>query len=121
MSRKPRFNEKQIDHYRGLLQKIMGEGTPGIEPGSPGGDVIDMATHQVSSRRAMEDQERSAVIRNAAEYALGKIEGGTYGTCEGCNHQIPKTRLNVIPYATLCIKCQEEVEQDQEGISTLVQ
>ncbi len=50
-----------------------------------------------------------AQIRNA----LGRIEAGTYGTCERCGKPIPEERLNVIPYATLCIEDQEYIERTQ--------
>jgi RNA polymerase-binding protein DksA len=45
------------------------------------------------------------------EASLERIEEGTYGQCEECGVKIPKTRLNAIPYATLCIRCAEQQEQ----------
>ena len=42
--------------------------------------------------------------------SLERIEEGTYGSCEECGGKISKTRLNAIPYATLCIKCASEQE-----------
>jgi DnaK suppressor protein len=45
------------------------------------------------------------------EASLERIEEGTYGQCEECGVKIPKTRLNAIPYATLCVRCAEQQEQ----------
>jgi len=45
------------------------------------------------------------------EASLERIEEGTYGQCEECGVKIPKTRLNAIPYATLCVKCVSRQEQ----------
>ncbi len=45
------------------------------------------------------------------ETALERIEEGTYGQCEECGVKIPKSRLNAIPFATLCIHCAEEQER----------
>ncbi len=42
------------------------------------------------------------------ERALERIAGGTYGLCAGCGEAIPPERLEIIPYATLCIHCQQE-------------
>jgi DnaK suppressor protein len=42
--------------------------------------------------------------------ALKKIEEGTFGVCEDCKDAIAKTRLKAIPYARLCLKCQEKKE-----------
>lgn len=45
------------------------------------------------------------------ETSLERIEEGTYGQCEECGVKIPKTRLNAIPYATLCVRCAELQER----------
>jgi len=45
------------------------------------------------------------------EASLERIEEGTYGQCEECGGKIPKTRLNAIPYASLCVKCASLQEQ----------
>jgi DnaK suppressor protein len=47
----------------------------------------------------------------AIEAALERIEDGTYGSCEECEINIPKTRLNAIPYTPLCVKCAEKQQQ----------
>jgi RNA polymerase-binding protein DksA len=43
--------------------------------------------------------------------ALRKIEEGTYGICEGKGEQIPKARLNAIPWAQYCVQCAELKEK----------
>ncbi len=45
------------------------------------------------------------------ERALRAIEKGTYGICERCGSAIDPARLEARPDATLCLKCQEEVER----------
>ncbi|NPV09155.1 MAG: hypothetical protein HPY83_14495 [Anaerolineae bacterium] len=47
----------------------------------------------------------------AVERALRMVETGTYGTCERCGAQIEKERLQALPDATLCLRCQREVER----------
>src|SRR5262252_8056274 len=37
--------------------------------------------------------------------ALARIDNGTYGKCEECQGQIPKARLQAIPYARHCVNC----------------
>lgn len=39
--------------------------------------------------------------------ALMRIEDGSYGTCESCGEKINEQRLEVVPFANLCIKCAE--------------
>jgi RNA polymerase-binding protein DksA len=45
------------------------------------------------------------------EASLERIEEGTYGQCEDCGVKIPKSRLNAVPYATLCVRCAQQQEQ----------
>jgi RNA polymerase-binding transcription factor DksA len=48
--------------------------------------------------------------------ALDSISKGMYGVCDSCNELISKARLNVLPFARTCIKCQAELEQaDRHG------
>jgi RNA polymerase-binding transcription factor DksA len=39
------------------------------------------------------------------ENALGKFDGGTYGTCESCGNPIAPARLEAKPAARFCINC----------------
>jgi len=40
--------------------------------------------------------------------ALAKIADGSYGFCENCKQMISLERLEIMPEATLCIKCEEK-------------
>lgn len=55
----------------------------------------------------MESEEDTLV---AIDEALSRIENGEYGKCLGCDSIIPKTRLNAIPYAAMCVRCAEQQE-----------
>jgi DnaK suppressor protein len=46
------------------------------------------------------------------EDALERIEAGVYGKCENCGNEISLARLKALPYAKLCILCQEEQEKN---------
>ena len=51
-------------------------------------------------------------MRKAVLDALERIEQGAYGQCLECGGRIPKRRLDVIPFAAYCIKCQRESERE---------
>ena len=63
---------------------------------------------EVSNNEVVEhlddDAKRELVEINTA---LDKIEQGSYGVCDSCDENINEKRLDVIPYAGLCIKCAE--------------
>ena len=75
------------------------------------GDVIDVALDsaqdEISSQLAEVESRELASIENALE----RMKGGSYGLCEHCGGKIPLARLQALPYATSCIRCQREAEQ----------
>lgn len=40
--------------------------------------------------------------------ALQKIKDGTFGICENCHEPIDPKRLEIMPEAKLCLKCQQK-------------
>ncbi len=43
--------------------------------------------------------------------AIKSVEAGRYGVCIRCQAQISPERLEVLPDAKYCIKCQDEIER----------
>jgi DnaK suppressor protein len=52
-----------------------------------------------------------ADLLDKVEVAIGKLRSGTFGTCERCAKKIPRARLQAIPYAPLCVECQQFQER----------
>ena len=52
---------------------------------------------------ALSAQARAEVVE--IDVALDKIDEGGYGVCDRCGKNIPKARLEVIPWAALCVTC----------------
>jgi DnaK suppressor protein len=82
------------------------------------GDVVDAALDsaqdEISSQLAEVESRELARI----ETALQRMDTGEYGMCEGCNNNIPMARLQALPYATLCIRCQREAERQGSADGT---
>ena len=79
---------------------------------APSGDSVDAAFDSGSEEIASQLAELEAKELRQVERAITKIKTGTYGMCEGCQAKIPVTRLNALPYSTLCVNCQREYESD---------
>jgi DnaK suppressor protein len=81
------------------------------------GDVIDAAydsaQDEISSQLAEVESRELANIENALE----RMKAGKYGQCEVCNGRIPMARLDALPYATMCIECQRELERSGSASS----
>jgi len=76
------------------------------DTGDSADQAFDSGAEEVSSQLAqLESRELHQI-----EKALGRLKGGTYGVCEGCQKKIPVARLNALPFTTTCIQCQREME-----------
>jgi DnaK suppressor protein len=48
------------------------------------------------------------------EEAMKAMDRGEYGKCVRCGEDINEKRLEAVPWATMCIRCQEETEREAE-------
>jgi DnaK suppressor protein len=85
-----------------LLKELRSE-----SPGDVIDAAVDSAQDEISSQLAEVESRELASIENALE----RMRTGHYGTCEYCGCKIPMARLNALPYATMCIACQRDVER----------
>lgn len=74
-------------------------------------EAQDAESDVVFSRIADSETRELAAIDNA----LGRLRNGEYGVCEECGGRILLARLQALPYATVCIKCQRESETRDGG------
>ena len=81
------------------------------------GDLSSMPIHMADIGSDNFEQEFTLSLMESEggtlgqiESALERIEDGAYGQCEECGARIPKTRLNALPYATMCVKCASRLE-----------
>ena len=64
-------------------------------------------------------QESDLARLRSIEEAMEALDRGQYGECIRCDGDINEKRLEVVPWATMCVRCQEEAEM--EGSSQTVQ
>jgi DnaK suppressor protein len=72
----------------------------------PGGDA---ATETLDRTLAMATSENLRDMLENINAALRKMEKGTYGLCDMCGKDIPKKRLEALPYATMCLTCRKRI------------
>jgi RNA polymerase-binding protein DksA len=73
--------------------------------------------HLADNASATLGREIDYTLGDNAEQVLSEIDGallriddGTYGTCSNCGSEIPRERLEVNPWASLCIDCKRKAE-----------
>jgi DnaK suppressor protein len=55
------------------------------------------------------ENEEQALDEIAA--ALDRIDQHTFGHCEECQKEIPKSRLHALPYTRHCVECARKLQQ----------
>ncbi len=82
------------------------------------GDVSAYTTHMADLGTDASEREKDLLLASAEgkvvlriREAFKKIADGTYGDCEDCGKPIGAKRLELIPYAALCAKCQVKAER----------
>jgi len=70
--------------------------------------MADLGTYERELTLGLLENEEQALEEIAA--ALGRIERGTFGHCEGCQKAIPRDRLHALPYARYCVGCARRMQ-----------
>ncbi|KNF08726.1 transcriptional regulator, TraR/DksA family [Gottschalkia purinilytica] len=68
----------------------------------------DIGTEMYMMGQNMNLRNNENMTLQKIDYAMERIEKGTYGECEICGKSIESDRLEILPYASNCIRCQEE-------------
>src|ERR687885_1728737 len=103
---------KSLMARREELRRRLGRELHDLGHINPSADSADAAFETGSEEVASHLVELEAKELRQIERAMTKIKAGNYGVCEGCQAKIPVARLNALPYSTLCVKCQREMESD---------
>ena len=78
-------------------------------------DPIDMTTQAAERELAMHNLDRHTMQARQLRLAIDRIKDGTYGICRECEEEIAPKRLKAIPWAQLCVKCQEKADRSSQN------
>lgn len=67
------------------------------------GDDVTQQLVDFENNASIEDQLK--FLLKKVKVALRAIEDGTYGVCKKCGEAIESGRLEILPYAELCVTC----------------
>jgi len=70
-------------------------------------DITDMAVESYTRDFLFGKSAADRRVLQDIEAALSRIDGQTYGVCANCDGEINPRRLEAVPWAALCVKCQE--------------
>lgn len=115
---KPMTNRERYDVLRRILEERRGEIQEKLraireEIPSYQDEVRDTEEQSVTDFAqemdfALMEMKAQTLIR--IDEALQRVDQGTYGTCDECGQDIAEARLLAVPFALLCLECQEREE-----------
>lgn len=125
---KNKLNKKDLTEYKKLITKRKNEIMDAIERISEdtlkksqkdaSGDISGYTFHMADVATDNYDREFSLGLASndrqslyELDDALKRIEEGTFGVCEECKTVLTKARLKALPYARLCLNCQQKREK----------
>lgn len=95
--------EGLIDDYEQELEEArLSESSSDRSP-DPGN--AEASSTKLEYAKELSIEQNTLDLLGKVERALELIDDGTYGICESCGKSIPLNRLDVLPYATLCVDC----------------
>ena len=102
-----------VDQMNGVARDTLGRGEDNADSSAFGMHQADAGSDSYDRDFALNilSQEQDAI--HEIEEALLRIDGGTYGVCEGSGEAIPQARLAAMPFARCTVDFQEKLDQEQ--------
>ena len=76
-------------------------------------DPADMAANAYTKELLMSMSTNDRQLLDSIDAALDRLQDGEYGKCINCGELILEKRLEAVPWARHCIRCQDLIERGQ--------
>lgn len=107
----PREFQKILDRKQAeLILSLRNRDGITIEKSADQMDEIQSASER---DLAIRNVDRESTLLRDVRAALLRIRDGSFGTCIQCDWPINPKRLAAVPWAPLCIECQEAADRDK--------
>jgi DnaK suppressor protein len=108
------MDEKKLEHFKGkLIQKklsladmVMRTEGYGREKEPAIQDVADMAVESYTKEFMFGKSSGDRVVLQQVNEALERIDDKSFGVCIHCGEPIHPKRLEAVPWAQFCLRCQ---------------
>ena len=109
------LRDAMVDSMAGVAQDTLRSRAEGSEASAFGMHQADAGSDAYDRDFALSllSQEQDALYE--IDQALKRIDLGTYGICEMSGKQIPRARLEAIPFARFTVECQSQLEKQNKA------
>src|SRR5438067_1415377 len=112
------MNQNELKKYKAILEAKAAELSAGLRnrddiaiEKTP--DALDEVQLAGERELAIRNLDRESILLRHVRGALARIGEGSYGTCLHCDEEISLKRLNAVPQAAYCLKCQEAADRHE--------
>ena len=108
------FRDKLVQKKKDILEAYTKNKTYGMEADGEGAqDIADKAANSYTKEFLFSLSNTERELLHEVDDAIVRIEGRRYGTCAACEEDMNTKRLEAVPWARLCLACQEKQESGQ--------
>ena len=76
-------------------------------------DALDEVQYATERELAIRNLDRESNLLRLVRLALRRIGDSSYGICMHCEEDINPKRLDAVPWAPYCLRCQEAADLNQ--------
>src|SRR2546430_4509929 len=112
------MTQTEINKYKAMLEAKQAELSAGLRSRddiaiekTP--DAIDEVQLAGERELAIRNLDRESNLLRNVRSALARIADGSYGVCMHCDEEIKPKRLDAVPWAKYCIRCQEAADRQE--------
>jgi DnaK suppressor protein len=110
------MNQTELGKYKQMLEAKQAELSGGLRnrddiviEKTP--DALDEVQLAGERELAIRNLDREASLLRNVRGALRRVTDGSYGVCLHCEEDIKPKRLDAVPWAKYCIRCQEAADR----------
>lgn len=111
IDRKSRLKRKLDDEYQRLTTELSRLITVKHEALGYGNHMADDATEAFEQAKDLALRQNLERQLELVQGALDRFDSDAYGICQRCGEEIDFARLKAVPYAKMCLRCQQRVEK----------
>lgn len=104
--------QRQMDEILAGAGKTVSDMTGDPEENFP--DPTDRALLESNRNFTLRIRDRERKLLVKIREAIKRVDGGSFGVCEGCGGEIEEKRLIARPMTTMCIDCKTVAEEEEQ-------
>jgi|BogFormECP04_OM1_1039644.scaffolds.fasta_scaffold17886_1 DnaK suppressor protein len=79
-------------------------------------DPLDTTQRALEREMATVGLDRNATLARQIRAAISRVNQGGYGVCLECEEPLSQKRLAAVPWAALCIHCQQRADHANRSV-----